>query len=71
MSCMDIRKYMAFKEVNQIKLIGEMKSFKKSNCNIRTQEHLTILKHLHDKNATLIDNNLGVYGVFWHKKTLQ
>ena len=35
---------MAFKAVNQLNLIEEMKSLKKPNCNIGMQEHLTILK---------------------------
>ena len=41
---MDLRKCMAFKAVNQLNLIEEMKSLKKPNCNIGMQEHLTILK---------------------------
>ena len=40
----DLRKYMTFKVVNNLNLIGAMKTFTKPNCNIFMQERLKILK---------------------------
>ena len=40
----DLRKYTTFKVVNQLNLIGVMKTFTKPNCNICMYEPLTILK---------------------------
>ena len=42
-----LRKYMTFKIINQLNLIGVMKTFTKPICNICMQEGLTILKKLH------------------------
>ena len=39
----DIRKYMTFKVVKQLNLIGAMKTFMKPNCNLCMEERLTIL----------------------------
>ena len=39
-----LRKYMTFKFVNQLDLIGAMKTFTKPNCNLCIEERLTILK---------------------------
>ena len=64
---MDLRKCMTFKVVNQINLIGTMKSFKKPNCNIFIEGRLTVLKNLHDKNVTVMNKNLEIYGACRHK----
>ena len=40
----DLRKYIKFKVVKWINLIGEMKTFTKPNCNLCMEERLTILK---------------------------
>ena len=40
----NLRKYMMFKVVEKIKLIVEMKTFTKPNCNLRMEECLTVLK---------------------------
>ena len=58
----DIRKYMTFKVVKQLNLIGAMKIFTKPNRNICMQERLTILKNLHDKRVTVMNNNHHTYG---------
>ena len=57
MSRTDIRKYMAFKVVNQIKPIGAMKTFTKPKCNLCMEEILTILKKLRDKRVTVMNKN--------------
>ena len=41
----DLRKYATFKAVNQINPIGAMKTCTKPNCNLCTEERLTILKN--------------------------
>ena len=46
-----------------------MKTFIKPSCSICTEEHLTILKKLHDKCVTLMNKNLGIYGAFRNKTT--
>ena len=38
-----LRKYMTFKVVKQINLIGAMKIFKIKNCSLCTEERLNIL----------------------------
>ena len=40
----ELRKYMTFKVINQLKLIGAKKKFTKPNCNLCMEERLTILK---------------------------
>ena len=47
-SCIDLRKYMTFKVVNQINPIGAMRTFAKPNCNLCMEERLTVLKMLRD-----------------------
>ena len=42
-SSTDLRKYMTFKVVKELNLIGTMKTFTKPNCNICMEKHLTIL----------------------------
>ena len=49
---------MAFKEVKQIHPIGAMKIYTKPNCKLCMWECLTILKKLHDKRVTVMNNNL-------------
>ena len=65
----DIRKYMTFKVVNELKAIGAMKIFKKPNFNLCMEELLTILKKLHDKCVTIMNRNLEIYGSCRHKTT--
>ena len=43
-SCTDLRKYMAFKVIKQLKPIGTMKTFTKPNFNLCMEERWTILK---------------------------
>ena len=63
----DLLKYMTFKVVKQLKLIGAMKTFTKPNCNLCMQELLTILKKLRDKCVTVMNKNLDIYGACRHK----
>ena len=44
-----------------------MKQFTKPNCNLFTEERLTILKKLRDKCVTVMNKNLEIYGAFRHK----
>ena len=44
-----------------------MKTFTKPNCNIFTEERLTILKKLRDKCVTVMNKNSKIYGAFQHK----
>ena len=53
----DLRKYMMFKVVKQLKPIGTMKTLTKPNCNICIKEFLTILKKLRDKRVTVMNKN--------------
>ena len=62
-----LRKYMTFKVVNQLSLIGEMKTFTKPNCNICMEERLTILKKLRYKRVTIMNKKLEIYGACRHK----
>ena len=39
----DLHKHMTFKVVDQLNLIGAMKTFTKPNCNLCMEERLTIL----------------------------
>ena len=43
-SCTDLLMYMMFKLVKQINPIGATKTFTKPNCNLCTEDRLTILK---------------------------
>ena len=65
----DLRKYMTFKVVNQLNLIGAMKTFMKPNCKLCMAERLTILKYLRDKQVTIVNKNLVIYGACRHKTT--
>ena len=62
-----LRKYMTFKVVKQLNLIGAMKTFTKPNCNICMEERLTILKKLRDKRVTIMNENSDIYGACRHK----
>ena len=46
-----------------------MKTFTKPNCNLFTEERLTILKKLRDKCVTVMNKNSEIYGAFRHKTT--
>ena len=65
----DLRNYMTFKVVNQIKPIGVMKKFKKPNRHICMEERLKILKKIRDKRVTIMNKNSDVYGACRHKTT--
>ena len=58
----DLRKCTTFKVLDQLNLIGAMKTFTKPNCNLCMQERLTILKKLRDKRVTVMNNNSEIYG---------
>ena len=58
----DLHKCTVFKVVSHFNPISAMKTFKKPNCNLCMEKHLTILKNLHDKHATFMNNNLEIYG---------
>ena len=60
---------MTFKLVKQINLISEMKTLTKPNCNPCMEERLTILKKIHEKRITVMDNKNGIYGACRHKTT--
>ena len=65
----DLRKCMTFEAVKQLNPIGAMKSLTKPNLNLCTEERLTILKKLRDKNVTLLNKNSAIYGACRHKTT--
>ena len=65
----DLRKYMTFKVVKQLNLIGAMKFFTKPNCNICMQERLTILKKLLDKRVKVMNKKSEIYGACRHITT--
>ena len=69
MACTDLRKYMAFKVVKQLVMIGMIETFTRSNCNPCMQERLMILKKLCDKRVTVMNKNLEIYGACRHKTT--
>ena len=62
---------MTFKVVNQLNPIGAMKTFTKPNCNLSMGGFLTILKQLHDKRITVMNNNSEIYRSFWKKMTFR
>ena len=65
----DLSKYMNFKVVDQLNLIGTMKTFTTSNCNLCIEERLTILKKLRDKRVTIMNKNSEIYGACRNKTT--
>ena len=67
----DLCKYMLFKLVKQLNLIGEIKTFTKPNCNLFMEEHLTILKNLCDKHITFMKESLDIHRAFQHKTTFR
>ena len=69
-SRIELCNYMMFKVVNQLNLIGGMNTFTKPNCNICMEERLTILKKLHEKCVTVMNNNSEIYGAFRQKTNL-
>ena len=64
-----LRKYMTFKGVKQLNLIGAMKKFTKPNCNLCMQERLSILKKLRDKHVTVMNKNSEIYGACRNETT--
>ena len=65
----DLRNYMTFKVVKQLKPIGAMKKFTKPNCNLGMEERLTTLKNLRDRRVTIVNNNSEIYGACQRKTT--
>ena len=64
-----LRKYMMFKLVKQLNLIGAMNTLAKPNCNLCMQERLETLKTLCDKRVTVMNTNSDIYGACRHKTT--
>ena len=64
-----LRKYMEFKVVNQLNLIGTMKTFTKPNCNLCIDERLKTLKKLREKRVMVVNKNSEIYRACWHKTT--
>ena len=60
---------MTFKVVNNLILIGAMKTFTKPDCKLCMEECLTILKKICDKHVIVMNNNLEIYGACRHKTT--
>ena len=69
MSRTDLCKYMTFKVVKQLNLIGAMKTFTKPNCNLCMQELSTILTKLRDKLVTVMNKNSEIYVSCQNKTT--
>ena len=57
-SCTYLCKYITFKVVKQLNLIGAMKTFTKTSFNLCTEERLTILKNIRGKHVMVMNNNL-------------
>ena len=66
-----LSKYMMFKVVKKLNLIGAMMFFMKTNCNLCMGKKLTIPKHLRDKNITIMNKNLMIYEACRHKTTFR
>ena len=64
MSRTDILKYMTFRLLKQLNLIGTMKTFTKQNFNICMEKRLTIPNNLRDKRVMVMNNNSEIYGAF-------
>ena len=67
MSGIDLGKYMTFKVVKQLNLIGAMQTFTKPNCNLFIEERLTILKKMREKTVAIMNKHLEIYGACRHK----
>ena len=63
-----LRKCITLKVVNNLNLVGSMKTFTNPNCNIYMEKHLTIPKKLRNKCVTIMKNNLEIYGACRRKK---
>ena len=48
-----------------------MKKITKPNCNLCMEEHLTILKKIHEKCVTVMNKNSEIYGACRHKTTFR
>ena len=70
-SCTDLRKYITFKVVKHLHLIGTMKIFTKPNCNLCMQECLAIQKNVHDKHIKVMNNNTETCGGCRNKTTFR
>ena len=66
-----IPKYMTFKVVKQLNLIGAMKKIMRTNFNICMDGRLTILKNLRDERVTVRNKKSEIYGACQHKTTFQ
>ena len=58
---------MTFKVAKELNPIGTMNKFTKPDCNLCTEESLTIIKKLCDKRVTIMKVNSEIYGAFWNK----
>ena len=65
-----IHKYMTFRVLKQINLIGTMKTFTKPNFNICMEKRLTIPKNLRDKRIMVMNKKSEIYGACRNKTTL-
>ena len=65
----DLHNYMAFKVEKHPNLSGTMETLTKPNCNLCMEERLMILKNLHDKRVTVMNNNSEIYGACQHETT--
>ena len=65
----DLCKCMTFEVLNQLNPIRAMILFTKPNCNLFMEELLAILKNLHDKNVTLVNNSSEIYWAYRHNST--
>ena len=65
----DLHKYMTFKVLKMINLIGSIKKLTKPNFKLCIEERLTILKKLRDKHVTIVNKNLEMYEACRDKTT--
>ena len=61
-SCTDLRKYITFKVVKQLILIGAMIKFTKLNLNLFMEERLKVLKKIREKCVTVMNKTSKIYG---------
>ena len=62
---------MTFKVTKQLNPTGAMKVFTKPYCDLCMEERLTIIKKLHYKRVTVMNNNLKMYWAYRHKMTFR
>ena len=64
-----LRKYMTFKVLKHLILIGAIKTFTQPNFNLCMQERLTIPKKLRNKRVIVMNKNSDIYEACRHKTT--